>query len=233
MESSIVFTFTDQLPANARLICEIQAQEIAHAFGLDHERLAADPMSYLPFDGNRVFQDKIAACGENVDRPCGLNGTVCRRGQNSVQLLNERLGSRFDATPPTVAFVSPKDGDTIPPGALLKLDATDNIIVRSAKVYVDGTLVGDVTTEPFELMLPALPDGLHRIAVEVTDGKQTTTAQIGVQVQRGAPDPADTDTSDGDVIGGCSTGRENSGVATVLLLLFALGFGLQTRRAHR
>ena len=42
IESSIVFTFTDNIPQNARVACEVMAQEIAHSYGLDHE-LLADP----------------------------------------------------------------------------------------------------------------------------------------------------------------------------------------------
>jgi hypothetical protein len=43
VEGSVVFTFTDVLPYDARTVCEVTAQEIAHSFGLDHERLPADP----------------------------------------------------------------------------------------------------------------------------------------------------------------------------------------------
>jgi hypothetical protein len=92
IENSIVFTFTNVIPADARLACEIQAQEIAHSFGLDHELLASDPMTYLDYNGNRSFKNQAASCGEDVQRPCGINGSVCRNNQNSVTLLNERLG---------------------------------------------------------------------------------------------------------------------------------------------
>lgn len=94
IESSIVFTFTDVLPDDPRLICEITAQEIAHSYGLDHEMLPEDPMTYLDYAGDRSFQDEMTACGEYEDRPCGINGSVCRTRQNSVALLTQRLGAR-------------------------------------------------------------------------------------------------------------------------------------------
>ena len=94
MERSIVFAFTDALPDHPRTVCEVLAQEIAHSFGLDHERLASDPMTYLEYDGERTFQDQMASCGEFTDRKCGINGTTCRPRQNSVALLRERLGPR-------------------------------------------------------------------------------------------------------------------------------------------
>lgn len=92
IENSVVFTFTDVLPDDPRLMCEIMAQEIAHSYGLDHQMLASDPMSYLDFDGDRVFQDEDAFCGEYELRPCGVGGNVCRDTQNSVELLTQRLG---------------------------------------------------------------------------------------------------------------------------------------------
>jgi uncharacterized protein (TIGR03382 family) len=96
VESSVVFTFTDVLPDDPRLMCEVMAQEIAHSYGLDHQLLASDPMSYLDYDGDRVFQDEDAFCGEYDIRTCGIGGSVCRDTQNSVELLTQRLGRAGD-----------------------------------------------------------------------------------------------------------------------------------------
>src|SRR4029079_18288647 len=89
-------------------ICEIAAQEIAHAFGLDHEFLASDPMTYLDFNGLKRFQNVDAQCGEYAARTCGLPGTgvLCSQRQNSVALLTQRVGLG-DAIAPTVAITSP------------------------------------------------------------------------------------------------------------------------------
>ncbi len=94
IERSVVFTFTDVLPDDPRIVCEVMAQEIAHSYGLDHEMLASDPMSYLDYAGERTFQDEMAPCGEFANRKCGINGTTCRQRQNSVALLEQRLGPR-------------------------------------------------------------------------------------------------------------------------------------------
>ena len=96
IENSVVFTFTDVLPDDPRLMCEVMAQEIAHSYGLDHEMLANDPMTYLEYDGERTFQDVSAPCGEFGNRPCGIDKHVCWQRQNSVQLLEQRLGRRGD-----------------------------------------------------------------------------------------------------------------------------------------
>ena len=92
IENSIVFTFTDVLPDDSRLMCEVMAQEIAHSYGLDHEMLASDPMTYLDYAGDRTFKDEMVPCGEYGNRMCGIEGSVCRQKQNSVQLLESRLG---------------------------------------------------------------------------------------------------------------------------------------------
>lgn len=94
IDNAMVFTFTTALPGDdLRAICETQAQEIAHAFGLDHVLLPEDPMTYLPYAGERSFQDIDAECGEQSPRPCGPPATSgCRARQNSVRLLAERLG---------------------------------------------------------------------------------------------------------------------------------------------
>src|SRR4030095_4035620 len=45
-------------------ICATVGQEVAHTWGLDHERLASDPMTYLEYSGRRQFQNQAVACGE-------------------------------------------------------------------------------------------------------------------------------------------------------------------------
>jgi uncharacterized protein (TIGR03382 family) len=99
IENSVVFTFTDVLPDDPRIMCEVMAQEIAHSFGLDHELLPEDPMTYLDYAGERTFQDETASCGEDAARPCGIDSHVCWQKQNSVQLLVSRLGRRGTGAP--------------------------------------------------------------------------------------------------------------------------------------
>jgi MYXO-CTERM domain-containing protein len=112
IERSIVFTFTDVLPDDARLMCEVMAQEIAHSFGLDHQMTPSDPMTYLDYDGDRTFKNEMAVCGEFEGRDCGINGSVCRDGQNSVSVLTSRLGKRGaeDALPEVPTTTGPEAG---------------------------------------------------------------------------------------------------------------------------
>ncbi|HEX5064021.1 MAG TPA: hypothetical protein VFV99_31795 [Kofleriaceae bacterium] len=99
IERSIVFTFTEVLDDDPRTVCEVMAQEVAHSFGLDHELLASDPMTYLTYFGERTFQNEMASCGEYGGRMCGINGSICRTEQNSFALLSDRLGPSPSARP--------------------------------------------------------------------------------------------------------------------------------------
>ena len=86
--NAIVYIFTDNLGGSAQVMCEVAAQEIAHAFSLDHQYLCEDPMTYLSGCGAKSFQDVDAQCGEYEPRAC-----ICGRpSQNSVQVLYEKLG---------------------------------------------------------------------------------------------------------------------------------------------
>lgn len=108
VENAMVFTFTDILVNKAQVVCETMSQEIAHAYGLDHEMLESDPMSYLKHNGNRTFQDVTASCGETSARPCGIGATSCRAEQNSYAILLERLGATGEEPEP---IVPPKADD--------------------------------------------------------------------------------------------------------------------------
>lgn len=244
IENSIVYTFTNVIPADARLACEIMAQEVAHSYGLDHELLASDPMTYLDYQGNRSFKNQVASCGEDTQRPCGINGSTCRANQNSVALLTERLGAKSgDTQPPTGAISSPSSGATVPPGFNIYVNAADNTMVASAKLYVDG-VVSDTKTGggPFTFTTAStLSQTTHKLKVEIADtaGNVVQTQEVTVTVKAGAtPPPAPpgmggTDPQNpqnggddsAEITGGCAAG----GSGGSLLLGLAL-VGLVRRR---
>jgi len=238
IENSIVFTFTEVIPENARLACEIMAQEVAHSYGLDHELLASDPMTYLDFNGNRAFQNQTVSCGEFQTRACGINGSTCRANQNSVTLLSERVGTRGtpgDTVAPNLDITFPLDNSTVPPGFKVDFNASDNIGVTMASLFVDNVASGSVTVAPFEFTTNAnLGEGNHTIRVDVTDGTNTQSQEITVNVKIGAPPGGTGGGPDGnggggpnEIVGGCSSSSGSGG----LLLAFALvGLAFVRRR---
>ncbi len=244
IENSIVFTFTNVIPQDARLACEIMAQEVAHSYGLDHVLLASDPMTYLTYTGNRSFKNQVASCGEDVARPCGIGGSTCRANQNSVGLLTERLGAKTaDAIPPTGAITSPTANAQVPPGFNVYVSASDNLMVRSGKLFIDGVVVQTLTQGgPLFTFVttPTLAEGPHRIKTEISDGINIImTTEITVTVKNGAsPNPpppgGGTGTGDGtaggdsgEITGGCSTGSSGS---SLLLGLALVGLIIRRRR---
>lgn len=231
IESSIVFTFVDAIPnITARQACEIMAQEVAHSYGLDHELLAADPMTYLTYSGNRAFQDSAVSCGEFSPRDCGINGSVCSANQNSVAMLGARVGFG-DPTPPVLTFASPADGATVPLGFDVRASGTDNIAVTSATLYIDGVgAVTQATAGPYTFATPmTLAPGPHTIKVEITDGKnvqsQTRTITVVADASGGAGgDAATGGDNPNDVTGGCAAGGNGASLLFGLGVVLALSF---------
>jgi uncharacterized protein (TIGR03382 family) len=183
IENSIVFTFTDVFPDDARTVCEVMSQEVAHSYGLDHELLASDPMTYLQYNGDREFRDQTVSCGEYSARQCGIDGSVCRANQNSVQLLMQRAGTA-DAVPPTLMITAPQDGATVSAGFEVDATASDNVAVTGATLYVDGAVAAMTTgAGPFTFPTdPGLTDGAHAVKVEVTDGKNKQSQTVNVTI---------------------------------------------------
>ena len=247
IENSIVFTFTGAIPnITSREACEIMAQEVAHSYGLDHELLASDPMTYLSYSGNRAFQDQAVSCGEYSSRACGINGSTCRANQNSVQLLLARVGTAGDQVAPMLSWTSPSDGETVMPGFAVDATGTDNVAVTGATLSIDGMVVGsEMGAGPFSFSTsPQLSEGQHTLKLDLTDGKnvQSQTRTVTVSAQAGSdtggggtgPGGGGTDpngTGGGDpnsgITGGCST---TGGAPGLLLVVFGLGLAVFRRR---
>lgn len=85
---AVVFAFAATQGHRAQAVCETIAMEVAHAYGLDHEYLCSDVMSYLPPCGRRRFVDQEAPCGETAERPCASGAAT----QSSFRRLLAILG---------------------------------------------------------------------------------------------------------------------------------------------
>src|SRR5205814_6592448 len=103
--------------------CWTAAQEVAHTFGLDHEFLQKDPMTYIQGDTPKRFRDVDADCGELATRACACAG---RPKQNSYRLIVGKFGPGAP-TPPDLMVISPTDGKTIQPGFRVSAKATDDV----------------------------------------------------------------------------------------------------------
>ncbi len=137
IEGAVAFVFPEALGNDVKITCEAGAQEIAHAFSLDHELLASDPMTYLPYDGHKTFQDQDADCGESAPRQC-----ICMRPQqNSVKILTEKAGLFQDPNGPSVSITAPDDGAMLPAGPLsITVHATHPTAVARVTLHYHDAL---------------------------------------------------------------------------------------------
>ncbi len=187
IDRSIVFTFTEVYGGNYRAICETAAQEAAHSFGLDHEYLCADPMTYLNGCGNKTFQNTNAQCGEYSARACQCGGST----QNSVQMLMDASGPA-DINAPNVVITAPANNATVPPGFAVSANATDDNTVTKVELYVNGSLAGTRTSAPWTFNTSSsLSDGAYSVTVRAYDGANQSDATINVTVDNGNDPPPD------------------------------------------
>jgi hypothetical protein len=85
---SLSFAFANDIGNDVGTICWFSAQSAATTFGLDHEVLQADVMTYLDGCVPKAFMPLDAPCGEYSARDCYCGGTT----QNSYELLGSRAG---------------------------------------------------------------------------------------------------------------------------------------------
>jgi hypothetical protein len=188
--NAVAYAFPETYGDDPQGICEAAGQESAHAFGLDHEYLCEDILTYLFGCGPKSFQDQDVSCGEYGARQCYCGGAT----QNSYQYLMGVLGPAENDAPPTVEITSPEDGAGVPPGFAVEAAASDDGAIDRLELYVDGALQGADDAAPWSFTTPAdLGAGPHEIEVRaIDDGAHTTADRITVRVDP-VSDPGDDD----------------------------------------
>jgi hypothetical protein len=196
--NAITFVFANSYSSDPIQICAAVAQETAHAFGLEHELLCEDPMTYLTdCPTQKYFQDADAQCGEFSARQCECGGTR----QNSHQYLLDIFGPGAP-TPPTISVVRPADGASVRPAFPIEVDAEDNVKVVRVELYFDGAKVDETTQRPFVFNAPDHPGGPIEVEVRAVDNRDNTSSAT-VNVVQGEP------CTQGSCTGGqvCSSGN--------------------------
>ncbi len=209
--NAITYTF-DVYGPNAGQLCWTAAQEIAHAFGLEHEFLQKDPLTYLNGDLPKRFRDIDAPCGEYEQLPrCSCKTTP----QNTYRHIVGMFGPGAP-TPPTLAIKNPVDGKPTQPGFTAVIDALDDVRVERVEVSIDGTLVGTATMpfgeSVFDVVTPDVGAGTHQLDVNAVD-VQGVVATASLSFTQGPPCTASTVCKGGDVCvrGVCVAGPDTAG----------------------
>jgi len=171
IDNTMTFVFALETN-NADFLCWAAAQETSHVFGLDHELLATDPMTYLtPPVKKPGFQNMAANCGENTPRVCACGG----QQQNSAQFLMDMFGPAH-LDPATLTITSPADGAWVKPGFAVHATSMSQLSVKSSKLSIDG-VAGDTGNDETEIVLVAptvLAGGDHVVHVDATDSAART-----------------------------------------------------------
>lgn len=209
-------------------ICSTAAQEIGHAWGMDHVTDPKDPMTYFAYQGRRYFQKAAVQCGSDCvsgispyNQTCtgtnkqDHNCMPCGPATQSSYTTIKNLFGVGPGTPPTVKITAPKNGQSVEPGfpvASEPMDDSGNVVL--VELRIDGQLVDSLTKGPFVWNTPAtLGNGTHKVEVTAYDphqtpGKATVDVIIGPPCGKPADCPNDTDTCVG---GRCVPGSEVPG----------------------
>ena len=183
IDNAITYSFANLYQGSIPDICWTVAQETAHAFGLDHEFLCDDPMTYLTDCGSeKWFRNQDAPCGEFEERECMCGGFT----QNSFGSISQIFGPGTNA-PPTVQITAPQNGASVNKGFQVSATASDDIEISRVELWVNSKLIQSVEIPPFNFTVPTnISDGVQQVQVRAFDVyDQVTTAQI--EVTQGAP----------------------------------------------
>jgi hypothetical protein len=225
LPEALVFDFANQFYANPGAfgnnsteeeICATAAQEISHAFTLDHVAVADDPMTYFQYVGRRYFTNGPAQCGSDCVNGQGPFGQTCTGNNHACACTNQQMQNEITTltglfgtgpgTPPTVNITEPKTGDNVAPGFPIAADATDNSPrgITMVEFRVDGQLVNTLMRGPYVInSASTLGNGTHTVDVTAYDA-QGTPGKAHVEVVIGPPcqKPSDCSPNTDTCIGG-------------------------------
>jgi len=212
--NGISFTFPVVLGNSPRLIAEVIGQEAAHVWGLDHELLCEDPMTYLSGCGDKSFQDIDAECGEFDPRPCACGDPT----QNSYQHILAAFGPAIpDIDGPVVLVTAPLTGTIFDTGDgfTVVVTITDESEVMEANLYSNGQLVDTDTTAPWGWQINNVPEGIYALEVVATDewDNEGLSTPISILVGGGEGD-SEGDEDPDDSGGSQSAGSDSEGEET-------------------
>ncbi len=87
------------------------------------------------------------------------------------QACSDDNNTPADTTPPQIVSVSLTDGQTVRNTVKTAVEAADETRIQKIDIYIDGTLLTSLTSEPFETNWDTnnVKDGQHTVKFVVTD----------------------------------------------------------------
>ncbi len=208
--NAISFTF-DVYGPDADALCWTAAQETAHAFGLEHEYNAADPMTYLAGGPSKKrFQAMASPCGEYQAQTCECTDQPT---QSSYQMILDLFGPGAP-TAPTISITAPTVGTQVQPRFVARVKAFDDVAIDRVEMWIDGQNTGaSSSTPPYTVIAPdTIEPGPHTLELKAFD-VQGTPASAVVEIEMGPPCTASKGCTGVDVcvMGVCVPGPEQAG----------------------
>ncbi len=187
-------------------ICGTAAQEIAHAWTLDHTTLSNDPMTYKNYTTPLKFQNN-APCGSDCQYQCSGGVGVCNSfnvpcvgsnttgthacmgtgmaTQNEVDIIMALFGPA-GAKAPMVQITTPSDGSAVQTGTTFPITVTCSTTdgIEEIDLSIDGAPTATLTSSPANFTGPStLIAGNHKItALCGTKMQATATATADIVV---------------------------------------------------
>jgi Bacterial Ig domain len=206
--NAMTYTF-DVYGDDHETLCWTASQEIAHAFGLEHELNAKDPLTYLSGNLPKRFQAADAQCGEGIPRICTCTPSGL---QNTYDHILTMFGPGTP-TPPSLLVKSPGNGKKVQPGFVTRVNATDDSGMDHVEILVDGVKIADSYKEPFTIKAPdVVAPGPHTLEVKAYDVQGTPASQM-LDITMGPPCTASAGCEGDDVClaGVCTAGPDAPG----------------------
>ena len=236
--NAIVFTFVESFESvTPRHVCEITVQEIAHAFGLDHQMLCTDPMSYLECDEPKMFQDEFSSCGEREERSCKVDGFYdCGRTvQNSYQELSQKIGLKDGTVFPELKAKGFKQGDFVLTGDTLEIETRDDTGIAFVEFALENTIERS-DTPPYFFQIPLDTNrGNQTLSFKAVDhdGNESDLF-VDVLVEnrdgKGVKHLLPSDDASESAIGGCNTSSKQKPSVFGCFLMFLLVLSVWERK---
>jgi photosystem II stability/assembly factor-like uncharacterized protein len=146
----------------------------------------ADPLSFTwlwPFDSATGVRPTVRLPLGTTTVRLTVTDSEGATGTDTVQITVR------DTAAPTVALTSPSDGATVTGTITMKASASDAVGVGAVQFLVDGMVIGEDATEPYEVPWDTrtASDGTHTLAARARDaaGNSAISAPVRVTVANG------------------------------------------------